>query len=195
MPIKTKRFVTCLSMVSTAACMLAACEDKPASPAAPADAPKAAPAAKPAPAPATAPLAIKGWGVDLAAPVGAKVTEMEEPDEFVQGTATIDLEAACGTEIKIYRYEKSGLDAMFKNATGPSGNKDDQFPVKTKDENGFKVLRSWVIPLGDTMWSAQVGHIIGDHLLQCGDDTIGGLEKKQADCVFAVCKTLKKSGS
>ena len=136
-------------------------------------------------------LTIADWGVTMQVPAGSKLGEVEDGDGMAD-TATVDAEAGCGVELELYRHKntKTGVADMFKNATGPSGNKDDQFPVKTESETGYEVKRSWVIPLGDTMWAAEVGMVLGDHLVLCGAGSLMGVEEAQAECAMTACKSM-----
>ncbi|MCX4240823.1 hypothetical protein [Paraliomyxa miuraensis] len=147
-------------------------------------------------APELEPLALETWGVTMSAPKGAKLGEFEDGEGITADTVDIDAEEGCGVEIELYRHRKSkdGVAEMFKNATGPSGNKDDQFPIKESDDNGYRVKHSWVIPLGDTMWSVEVGKVLGDHLYLCGAGTLMGVEEKAAECALAACETLALTG-
>ncbi|MEM6296705.1 MAG: hypothetical protein AAGA54_35890 [Myxococcota bacterium] len=150
------------------------------------------PADKPAekPAPTLEALAIADWGVTLQVPAGTKLGEVT-PGDGMADEATIDAESTCGAEIELYRHKKTknGVAEMFKNATGPSGNKNDQFPVKEQTETGYKVQHSWDPPLG-TVYASEVGMVLGDHLILCGAGGMMGVEKEQAECVFKACETL-----
>ena len=154
---------------------------------------KAEPAAeKPAqkPAPTLEALTIADWGVTLQVPAGTKLGEVT-PGDGMADEATIDADSTCGAEIELYRHKKTknGVAEMFKNATGPSGNKNDQFPVKEQTETGYKVQHSWDPPLG-TVYASEVGIVLGDHLILCGAGGMMGVEKEQAECVFKACETL-----
>ncbi|NVB41046.1 hypothetical protein G6O69_24610 [Pseudenhygromyxa sp. WMMC2535] len=195
-----------LSSLLLSCAMLVACgksEDKPAEDAKKADEPAKAEAGKDAEAPAEEPveeapkapamvdMAIEPWGVTLKVPEGAKLGELEDGGGEVADTVNIDAEDACGVEIELYRHAKTDtiVEEMFKNTTGPSGNKDDQFPVKDKTDEGYTVKHSWVIPLGDTMWSVEVGKVVGDHFVMCGAGSFG-VEEAAANCALEACKTL-----
>ena len=156
------------------------------------DAPKEVAEAAPEP-PKMEPTKIEAWGVTMDLPAGAKLGEVEDGGGDVADTLDIDAEEGCGGEIELYRHKKSaeGVAEMFKNATGPSGNKDDQDPIKEQREDGYRVMHSWVIPLGDTMFKSEVGKVLGDHLYLCGAGTLMGVEKKTAECVLAACDSLK----
>jgi len=141
-------------------------------------------------------MKIEAWGVELKVPAGSKMGELEDGEDIMADTLDIDMETGCGVEISFYRHKKSanGVEEMFKNATGPSGNKDDKYPIKEKTDDGYKVQHSWLIPLGDTMWKSEVGKVLGDHLYLCGAGDLMGVEKAQADCALAACETLALSG-
>ena len=158
----------------------------------PAPEPEATPEEPPAPAPAVMePLAIADWGVTLNVPAGSTLGEVEAGDGMAD-TANIDAESGCGVELELYRHAKTKtiVKEMFDNAMSPSGNKDDQYPVSTQTDEGYEVTHSWVIPLGDTMWSAEVGKVLGDHLVMCGAGGLGGVEKAQDDCALKACQSL-----
>ncbi|MCA9699330.1 MAG: hypothetical protein KC431_17525 [Myxococcales bacterium] len=143
-------------------------------------------------APTMEPMAIEAWGVTLQVPAGSKLGELEEGGDGMADTVNIDAEAGCGVELELYRHGKTDtiVEEMFKNASGPSGNKDDQYPIKDQDAEGYTVKKSWVIPLGDTMWAVEVGKVVGDHLIMCGAGSLMGVEQAQAECALEACKSL-----
>ena len=151
--------------------------------------------AKPEP-PKLEPLALEDWAIELDVPAGSKVGETESGDGVVADTLTIEV-PSCEVDIELYRHgkTKNGVAEMFKNATGPSGNSDDQFPLKEQSAEGYRVKHSWKIPLGDTMWQSEIGKVLGDHLILCGAGGMMGVEQAQADCAFTACESLRQAKS
>jgi len=147
------------------------------------------------PLPKLAPLALKPWGLTIMAPEGTKLGEFESGDGDFPDTVKLETEKACGWDVELYRDPKSAeaVKSMFTNATKPSGNKNDQYQLKEMTDAGYKVRRSWVIPLGDTMHSVELGVVIDGRQVRCGLSAISGASKAEADCGWAICTTLAKA--
>lgn len=149
----------------------------------------AKPEAEPEPAkeePKLEALALGEWGVNLRVPAGTKLGELSD------NQYTIDSEAGCGVEIEVIRHKAGGsiVEEMFKNSTGPSGNPNDEFPIKDKTDTGYKIKHSWEPPMGK-VWSSEVGITVGDHFYMCGaGGMMGADEEKQVDCAMKACETL-----
>jgi hypothetical protein len=154
---------------------------------------KAEPEAK---VPELSPLAIEAWKVEISAPAGTKVGELEEGDAELEmpDSVTLSTEGACGYDVELNRHWKKSFDKFYDDAktAAPDGLSDVKYLVDEKTDAAFAVHYAGKAPLGD-MYGANTGLVVEDRLILCGAG-LGRMEPQEAACVLAVCKSLKPAG-
>ena len=148
--------------------------------------------AEPEPAPklpALSPMTFDAWGIKLDAPAGTRVINVSPGDAELKmpDNAKLSTESSCGWDIGIDRHWKADLASFYDSAKKDSL-KDLTFLTDEKTDDGFVVYYTGKAPIGP-MWGVNTGRVVGDRLILCSAG-MNRLEKAEAACVLAVCRSI-----